>query len=472
MSLNVASDDFLRELDASLPGVICPVEARYLEEPRGVFHGQASAVLKPRSVADVSHILARCNGARVGVVPYSGGTGLVGGQICEQPGRVLLSMERMTSIREISVDDQTMVVEAGAILKSIQDAADDLELLFPLSLASEGSCRIGGNLATNAGGVNVVRWGNARELCLGVEAVLADGTVVHGLKSLRKDNTGYDLRHLLIGSEGSLGVITAARLRLFPKPVEVVTSLLEVDSPDVALSLLRALQRRFGETISAFELIDATGVSFIRETMPDLVLPPIGEAKWQVLVELGTGEGAALSARFEAALADAMESSMVLGGHIAQSEAQRLAIWRMRENIPEANKRVGAVVSSDISVPIGRIPEFIPRARDVIQRINAELRVNCFGHLGDGNLHYNIYPPKGRSKTEFGNLRDEIKTAIHDLVYSFDGSFSAEHGVGRLKVGDLAKYGDTGKLAAMRAIKTALDPNAIMNPGAVVSAGP
>ena len=468
MTLNAPSVEFLNALDAQLPDVLGALEPQYLEEPRGIYQGQGVAVARPRSVSDVSRILAACSEAKVGVIPYGGGTGLVGGQISEAPGFLVLSMERMSAIREVSTADQTMVVEAGAILSDIQEAADGAGLLFPLSLASEGSCRIGGNLATNAGGVNVVRWGNTRDLCLSIEAVFANGQVMSGLKSLRKDNTGYDLRHLLIGSEGSLGVITAARLRLFQKPAEVVTALLDVGSPQDALSVLRHLQTFFGEMISAFELIDATGISFLNETMADLVLPPLGDGKWKLLVEVGGGRGLELQDLFETALSVAMEAGLVLDGHIAQSLGQRQTIWTMRESIPEANRRVGAISSHDISVPVGRIPEFISEGRKAVQRINAGFRVNCFGHLGDGNLHYNVYPPDGRSKTEFGNLREVVKDSIHELVDQFNGSFSAEHGVGRMKVTDLEKYGDPGKLAAMRAIKDALDPVGIMNPGVVL----
>ncbi len=468
MALNPANAEFLERLEQAVPGVLAPIEPRYLEEPRGTFRGQASALARPRSVEDVSKILAACNEAGVGVIPYGGGTGLVGGQVYEQAGCLILSLERMNAIREMSVDDQTLVAEAGVVLNDIQTHADGEDLLFPLSLASEGSCRIGGNLATNAGGVNVLRWGNTRDLCLGVEAVLADGTIIRGLKSLRKDNTGYDLRHLLIGSEGTLGVITAARLRLFPKPVDIVTGLLDVNSPADALLLLRRLQVVFGETISAFELIDATGVAFLRETMPDVVLPPVGAGKWKVLVELGGGIGSDLASRFEEALGDVMEEGLVQDGHLAQSEAQRQTIWNMRETIPEANRLIGAIASHDISIPIGRVPEFIGQASEAIAELNPNLRVNCFGHLGDGNLHYNIYPPKGRKKSEFGNLRGEVSGIIHDLAHDYEGSFSAEHGVGRLKVSDLQKYGDPGKLAALRAIKGAFDPVGIMNPGVML----
>ncbi len=469
MTLKSPDKKFLADLELALPGVCSTVAASYLEEPRGIFSGQADILARPRSVEEVATLLRTCNAGGIGVIPYGGGTGLVGGQITETPGAVLVSLERMNSIRQVEAADQSLVAEAGVVLSDIQSAADDAGLLFPLSLASEGSCQIGGNLATNAGGVNVVRWGNTRDLCLGIEAVLADGTIVKGLKSLRKDNTGYDLRHLLIGSEGTLGIITAAQLRLFPKPVEQVTALLDVDSPSHALKLLRRLQGLFGELVSAFELIDATGIDFIRETLPNIGLPPVGASKWKILVELGAGEGSNLADRFESALGDAMERALVRDGHIAQSEAQRAEIWTMRETIPEANRLIGAISSHDISVPIQSIPDFIEAGLDALGAIDPQFRVNIFGHMGDGNLHYNVYPPEGRSRAEFANRRADVSGTIHDLVREYEGSFSAEHGVGRLKVGDLAAYGDPGKLAAMRAIKGALDPNGIMNPGVLFS---
>lgn len=329
-ALNPASPDFLTQLEQAVPGVIGPVSASYLEEPRGIYAGAGAALARPVTKHDVAKILKICGQERVGVIPYGGGTGLVGGQVSEHAGMILLSLERMATIREFSIDDQTMVAEAGVILSDIQTVAQEKDLLFPLSLASEGSCRIGGNLATNAGGVNVVRWGNARDLCLGIEAVLPDGTIIEGLKSLRKDNTGYDLRHLLIGSEGTLGVITAARLRLFPQPVEVETGLFQIASPADALALLRALQRQFGELISAFELIDRTGVNFLRHTMPQISLPPVGESKWLALVEIGAGPGSALNDRFETALQSAMENDLITDGYVAQSHAQRQTIWTMR----------------------------------------------------------------------------------------------------------------------------------------------
>ncbi len=469
MPLNPPSNDFLTKLDAAVPGVLSDPTPAYLEEPRGFYLGQAAALARPRSVEDVSKIVAMANEARVGLIPYSGGTGLVGGQV--KPDGVpcvILSLERMNAVRELVPEDMSVVVEAGTILADVHNAAEEHDLLFPLSLASEGSCRIGGNLSTNAGGVNVLRWGNARDLCLGVEAVLADGTIMRGLKSLRKDNTGYDMRHLLVGAEGTLGVITAARLRLFPQPKDIVTGLLNVPSPTAALVILRRLQAEFNEMISAFELIHRTGIDFVEETMPDQPLPPTGDSEWLVLVELGSGTNASLETRANAALEALFEEGLVLDGSLAQSASQRATIWGLRESIPLANRNVGGIASHDISVPISRIPEFIEEAAAMFDAWSDDFRINCFGHMGDGNLHYNVYPPKGRSKKEYANQKDAIVRAVHDLAAAYDGSISAEHGIGRVKRDDLVKYGDPGKLAAMAAIKTALDPNGILNPGAVI----
>ncbi len=469
--LNAADPSFVAGLAAELPdGTLLPPEPRYLVEPRGRWIGQAGAVALPRTVGDVSVILQAANRARVGVVPWGGGTGLVGGQLMPKgPAPIVLSLERMSALRGVYPAENAMVVEAGMILRQVQAEAEKLGRIFPLALASEGSCRIGGNLSTNAGGLNVLRYGNTRDLCLGIEAVLPDGTVFNGLKRLRKDNTGYDLRHLLIGAEGTLGVITAASLRLYPKPAEAGTALLAVASPAAALELLALAEQRLSGMISGFELINRMGIDFLAEVMPDVSSPLADNPEWMVLIDIGlpSGFGAAqvhLAALFEAALAAGLSPD----GVIASSEAQRARLWRIRESIPEANRRIGAVSSHDISVPLSLIPEFIAKAGPVLAQIG-EFRINCFGHLGDGNLHYNVFPTRGKSRIDHENQREAIKTCVHDLVDSLGGSVSAEHGLGRLKVDDLTRYGDAGKLFAMRAIKAALDPNGIMNPGAVLA---
>ncbi|WP_102108719.1 FAD-binding oxidoreductase [Oceaniglobus roseus] len=448
-----------------------PLSDAYLTEPRGKWRGHAACVVAPDSTEAVAEVVRFAAEHRVGIVPWSGGTGLVGGQTApDGPAPILLSLERMTRIRGVHPEENVLVAEAGAILADVQAAAAEAGRLFPLSLASEGSCRIGGNLATNAGGVNVLRYGNARELCLGVEAVLPDGSIHHGARRLRKDNTGYDLRHLLIGAEGTLGIITAASLRLFPVPAEQGAALMVVESPAAALSLLAIAQGLTGGGVSAFELISGVGLRFRAATGLAPAQPFETVPEWLVLVDLGLSGGGdpaeALAAIFEAGL----EQGLVSDGVIASSLAQRDEFWAIRETIPEANKRIGAVVSNDISLPLSAVPTFIDRAKQEIARV-ADVRINCFGHLGDGNLHFNLFPPEGRDKVEYRDRETELRRVVDDLVASLDGSFSAEHGVGRLKVGELERYGDPAKLAAMRAIKAALDPLGIMNPGAVLREG-
>ncbi len=468
--LNSVTPEFRAEMAASLPeAVFRELTPAYLEEPRGRFAGRDALLLAPSTVEQVAHIIRACATARIGVIPYGGGTGLVGGQIApEGPTPVILSLERMVAIRDVSPRDNVLVAEAGVILKTVQDAADDAGLLFPLSLASEGSARIGGNLATNAGGVNVLRYGNTRDLCLGLEAVLPDGSILHGLSRLKKDNSGYDLRHLLIGAEGTLGVITAASLKLFPKPVAEGAALMIVRDPEAALQLLALAQEQLGGQVSAFELISKEGFTFIEETGLPVRSPFKTPPAWSVLIDLGTFAGTDPQEALAALFAEAAERDLVSDGVIAQSAQQRDDFWAIRENIPEANRRIGSVSSSDISVPIARIPEFISRAGQALGRL-AEFRINCFGHVGDGNLHYNIFPMPGKTRADYEIERPQVKRIVHDLVDSMDGSISAEHGIGRLKVDDLNRYGDPAKLAAMRAIKSALDPAGIMNPGAVVT---
>ncbi len=470
--LNPADDAFAARLAAALPeGTLRPLTPAYLEEPRGRFQGQAGVLAAPRTVDEVAAIVRLCAAARVGIVPRSGGTGLVGGQVMPPggPAPLLLSLERMNAIRAVYPAENVLVAEAGAILSDVHAAAAGAGRLFPLTLASQGSCRIGGNLATNAGGVNVLRYGNARELCLGVEAVLADGSILHGLKRLRKDNTGYDLRDLLVGSEGSLGILTAASLKLHPIPAEEAAALIVVESPAAALALLGLARDRLAEGVSAFELIARTGLEFLAETMPDLRQPFATPPAWMVLIDLGLPRGQDPRAALADLFAAAQDAGLASDGLIAQSEAQRAAFWHLRESLPEGNRRIGAISSHDISLPLGEVPAFIDRAGAMLAAAG-DWRVNCFGHLGDGNLHYNVFPAKGRSRTEYDNRRSEVKRMVHDMVHAMGGSVSAEHGIGRLKVEDLERYGDPAKLAAMRAIKAALDPLGILNPGAVLRA--
>lgn len=467
MPLNEPTPEFLSKL-ANITDSAKPA-AKYLEEPRGRYVGQGAAVVRPRRVVEVSEIMRLCNTYKIGVVPFGGGTGLVGGQTSiSGPKPVILSLERLNSIRDIDPADNILTAEAGVILADIQNAADNVQRLFPLSLASEGSCQIGGNLATNAGGVNVLRYGNARDLCLGIEAVLPDGSILGGLKRLRKDNTGYNLRNLLIGAEGTLGIITATTLRLMPKPVEVETAFLAIANPQAGVEILSRLSTNLGEVVSAFELIHRQGLEFLNDTGIEFTEPFPTQPEWMVLLECGAGGSSGLKDNLENILADAFGAGLITDAVLAQNEAQRHAFWNIREHIPEANRRVGVISSHDISVPVSQVPDFIARAANMIKSINPLFRINCFGHLGDGNLHYNIYPPKGEKRSQFDDIRASLATDIYDLVDSFGGSFSAEHGIGRMKKVDLLKYSDPAKLSAMRAIKQSLDPNGIMNPGAVI----
>jgi len=470
-ALNPADAPFAEKLRAALPeGTVQDATPAYLEEPRGLYAGQSGLVAKPRSVEDVATLIRMAGDARVGVIPYGGGTGLVGGQVApDGPAPLIVSMERMTAIRAVYPDENVMVVEAGVILADVQQAAADADRLFPLSLAAQGSARIGGNLGTNAGGTGVLRYGNTRDLCLGLEAVLPDGQIWHGLTRLRKNNTGYDLRHMLIGAEGTLGVITAAALKLFARPAQTGTALLVVDSPAAALKLLSMARSQFGEMVSAFELIHRQGFDFLAQTMPEVRRPFAIPPEWCVLIELGLAADMDPQEGLGTLFANAADAGLVHDGLIAQSTAQATDFWTIRESIPEANRRIGSVSSHDISVPLGAIPEFISRAGSELAGMG-DFRINCFGHVGDGNLHYNVFPQLGRTRADHENQRAAIKTCVHDLTHALGGSISAEHGIGRLKVGDLEKYGDPAKLSAMRAIKAALDPLGIMNPGAVLRA--
>lgn len=468
--LNNCTTDFLEDLTRMLPGVLRPVVTSDVEEPRGRWTGQGGAVACPRSTDEVAQIVRACAAARIGIVPKGGGTGLVGGQIMANgPMPLLLSLERMTAVRGVFPEENVLVVEAGMILQSVQEEADRHDRLFPLSLASEGSAQIGGNLAANAGGVNVLRYGNARDLCFGVEAVLPDGQVFNGLKRLRKDNTGYDLRHLLIGSEGSLGIITAASLRLYPKPAVSVAALLAVPSPTAALHLLSLADGRLAGMVSAFELIHRTGYDFLAEAMPQVAVPLLPLPEWSVLIDLGLPREIEPEEAMAMLYAEAADAGLVDDGVIAASDSQRNALWRIRESIPTANRKIGAVSSHDISLPLSEIARFIPRATAELAKID-QFRINCFGHLGDGNLHFNVFPMPGKTRKDHDHQRELVKTCVHDIVHDMGGSVSAEHGIGRLKVGDLERYADPAKLSAMRAIKAALDPLGIMNPGAVLRA--
>ena len=352
-------------------------------------------------------------------------------------------------------------------LAAVQEAARAAGRMFPLALASQGTAQLGGVLGANAGGTAVLRWGNARALCLGIEAVLPDGSILRDLKRLRKDNTGYDLRDLLIGAEGTLGIITAASLRMAPVPAGLATAMLAVPGPAEALALLALAQGRFAGCVTAFELISGVGLDFLTEVLP-AIRQPLPGAPWSVLLELSLPHGLAPDAALEGLLEEAMAAGLVTDGALAQSGAQAAEFWSLREHLPEANRRIGSVSSHDISLPLSEIPRFLDDAGAVLAPMG-DMRINCFGHLGDGNLHYNVFPARGRRREDYDDRRAAIQEAVHQMVVDRAGSFSAEHGVGRLKTADLARWGDPARLAAMRAIKAALDPLGIMNPGAVLA---
>jgi FAD/FMN-containing dehydrogenase len=394
----------------------------------------------------------------------------VGGQLApDGPVPLLLSLERMAAVQAVYPEENVLVIEAGATLAAAQAAAAGVGRLFPLSLASEGTATVGGVLSTNAGGVNVLRWGNARDLCLGIEAVLPDGQVWHGLRRLRKDNTGYDLRNLIVGAEGTLGIITAASLRLVPPPAAVGTAWIAVPGPEAALDLLHLAGARLPGLVSAFEIVSKVGLDFLAEVGPEVRFPFDPVPDWMVLVDVGLPAGLDPAEALEGLFAAGAGVGLCDDAVVAQSGAQRAAFWALREAIPIANRRIGAVSSHDIALPLGELAGFIAAAGPAVADLGP-FRVNCFGHLGDGNLHYNVFPPRGGRKDDWVAQRGAVKRLVHDMVHARGGSVSAEHGIGRLKVEDLERYGDPAKVAAMRAVKAALDPGGIMNPGAVLRA--
>lgn len=465
--LNDATPGFINSLRDRLPeAAFRETSDDYLTELRGRWRGQG-VVVAPGTTEEVADLVRACNEAEVGIVPYGGGTGLVSGQIAPEGAvPVILSLERMTAIRDVNATENVLVAEGGTILAEIHQAAEKVGRLFPVSLASEGSARIGGILGTNAGGLNVLRYGMARAQCLGLEVVTAEGEIWHGLTRLTKDNSGYDLRDLMIGSEGTLGIITAAALKLWPQPAAEGTAMMAVPSPQAALELFQMAADRFAGAISGFELMGRQGFDFLAEVGPEVKMP-FEAPEWGVLIELGLPEGLSPATALEELFEVAFEAELVTDGVIAQSEQQRKDLWDIRERIPEANRRIGSISSHDISVPISRIPEFIAKGPGKLAEVD-EFRINCFGHLGDGNLHYNVFPPEGRDRADYEGVKEAVQRCVHDLAVSYGGSFSAEHGVGRLKVGDLERYGDAAKLSMMRAIKAALDPKGILNPGAVL----
>jgi FAD/FMN-containing dehydrogenase len=441
--------------------------APHLTEWRGKYRGNSGLLLKPQSPAEVSRILEICNETRTPIVPQGGNTGLVGGQI-PFGGEVLLSTARMNRIRDLDCDGLSVVAEAGVVLAQLHRATDDAKRYFPLNLASEGSCTIGGNISTNAGGVNVLRYGNMRELVLGLEVVLADGSVLDLLRTLRKDNTGYDLKQLFISAEGTLGIITAAALKLFPKPQARATSLVAVPDVTAAISLLHLIQEATGGLVSAFELIPRIGLEMVLAHIPQTHDPLSKTSPWYVLVEVESGARLALREITEDALAQALERGFATDAVVADSEAQRCSLRRLRESLSEAQKYEGGSIKHDVSVPIAAIPEFLARGGAAVERLIPGVRPVPFGHLGDGNIHFNFSVPKGGDSAAFLARWEEINRLVHDIVHEFGGSISAEHGIGVMKVDEMLRYKSAAEIETMRALKRTLDPNNILNPGKVV----
>ncbi|MGP2491611.1 FAD-binding oxidoreductase [Mesorhizobium sp. PUT5] len=444
--------------------------APYLSEPRGLWHGRTGLVLRPGSVDEVSRILRLATETGTPIVPQSGNTGLVGGQVPDASGReVVLSLARLDRIREIDVASNTVTAEAGVILQTLQEAADAAGRLFPLSLAAQGSCRIGGNLSSNAGGTGVLAYGNARELCLGVEVVLPTGEVFDDLRKLKKDNTGYDLKNLFIGAEGTLGVITAAVLKLFPKPKGREVAFAGLQSPEQALALFLLATERAGPALTAFELIGQRPYDFTLAHAAGVTRPLAGDWPWYALIEISSGRSAE-DARglVEEILGQGLEAGTVGDAVIAASLSQAHAFWNFREMLPESQKPEGASIKHDISVPVAAMPAFIAQAAATVERVCPGARPVCFGHMGDGNLHYNVSRPAGGDDAAFLALYRPMNQAVHEVVRSLDGSISAEHGIGRLKRDELIATAPPVAIDLMRRVKAAFDPAGIMNPGRVI----
>ena len=433
-----------------------------LREWRDRWRGSTPLLLSPRSTAEVAQIVRHCAEHRIAVTPQGGNTGLVGGQI--PAGEVLLSTERLRTIREVAPLDDVMVVEAGVPLATVQDAARQAGRFFPLSLASEGGATIGGLISTNAGGTAVLRYGSMRELVLGIEAVLPDGKVFQGLKRLRKDNTGYDLKQLLIGAEGTLGVVTAAALKLFPILRSRAVAIAGLASPEAALHLLARAKDESGGAVEAFELISRAGVELALRNIPD-VRDPLGQPfPWIVLVEIASSEGGHAEAAMERMLASSLEDGLIGDAALAQSQAQTAAFWRLREEQSAAQKPEGVTWKHDVSVPVSCVPQFLARAAAAAEVLAPGARVVAFGHVGDGNIHYDVLQPQGGDGVAHAAMRAEGAQAIHDIVDDLGGSISAEHGLGVMKSAEALRYKDPQAVELMRRVRAAFDPNRIMNP--------
>lgn len=442
---------------------------RYLVEPRGLFHGEALMVLRPQNVEQIASIVKIAKANTLKIIPQGGNTGLVGGQIAsDSHSHIVLSLEKMNQIREIDLSSNSITVEAGMILENLQNIAEDQNRFFPLHLASQGSCQIGGNLATNAGGVNVLSYGNMRDLCLGLEVVTANGEIWNGLRKLKKDNRGYDLRDLFIGSEGTLGIITASVLKLFPKPKQYHTAFLAVETPEAAINILNILQENYASQLTSYELISKFAVE-VSQKHQHAKTPFALSSPWYVLLEISElEENVNTGDSLETLLSQYLELGDITNAVIAQNQNQRTQLWYLREAISEAQKGEGGSIKHDISLPLNTIPEFLSKAETELEKYMNGIRPCPFGHLGDGNLHYNVSQPTNMDRQEFLSHWEKVNEIIFDLVKSFNGSFSAEHGIGSLKRDYLARDKSSVEMAMMRSIKHALDPENIFNPGKVL----
>jgi FAD/FMN-containing dehydrogenase len=444
--------------------------APYVTDHRKLYRGATPIVLRPNSTAQVAEILALCYAAEVPVVPSGGNTGYCGGATpSADNSQVVVSLSRMKKIRAVDALNYTLTCEAGCVLAEIQQAAEVADRFFPLSLGSEGSCQIGGNLSTNAGGTAVVRYGMARSLVLGLEVVLPDGRILDSLKGLRKDNSGYDLRNLFIGAEGTLGIITAATLKLFPQPKTVVTAMVALSTLEAAVELLAKLRAASGDAIVTYEVMPRIVLEFELRYLKDVTDPFDQQHDWYVLIEVQSARiDAALADAIESSLSDAIESRLATDAVVAQSEAQRSAFWRIRERVPDGERQAGSSIKHDVSVPITDIPALVSEGSAAMLSIMPEGRVVSFGHLGDGNLHFNLCLPEGIDRDKVDAMTPQVNRAVHDIVAKYRGSIAAEHGIGKLKRDELAHYKSDVEMEVMRAIKRAIDPKGLMNPGKVV----
>ncbi|MFD2207653.1 FAD-binding oxidoreductase [Kiloniella antarctica] len=442
----------------------------YITERRGRFVGETLCVVKPATTKEVSAVVKLCSDNKVAIVPQGGNTGLVSGGIPFAEDRaIILNLSRMNTIRDLDPINNTMTVEAGCILQTIQDHASKNDRLFPLSLGAEGTCEIGGNIATNAGGINVIRYGNTRALILGLEVVTPTGEIWDGLRSLRKDNTGYDLKQLFIGSEGTLGVITAAVLKLFPSPKEQQTAFLALNSLEDALPLLNMAQSMIGDALTSFELIPRIGIEFSQKHGHRVIDPIEAKHDWYILMEASAGTANSfLPDLFTKYMEKAFEEQWVLDGVLAQNKAQSDSFWLIRENVTLCQKPEGGSIKHDIAVPVSSIPTFIRKANAAVKKLIPGIRPYPFGHVGDGNIHYNLSQPVGMDKQAYLNRWEEVNRVVHDIVIDLNGSISAEHGIGRVKVKENAHYKSSIEIKLMQQVKHSFDPLNIMNPGKLI----